>query len=234
MFSKEKGKTWKIVNIVLLLLVIICVIKFAIVLINGLLPAAGDYSKVDVNEFTYNILDSIVFVGVYSLALYLINQKINLFDKTYAFSRKLINLNGLFSVSHLLCKAFETGLCSSFQQCNKLDYWIIDDFTLSQLIAMIIVILLMLFFVNSQSILVVKNGKIHNFFNYISLVACTVTLNLIAVTTLQIHEYKYFIDYLRDIIICLIILGIFIVVLYVINYRQKDVKKSMPKAFKTE
>jgi len=229
MFNKEKGRTWKIVNGILFLNIIIYTIILLVSIITELLPENGDYSNFVFNEFMSGFLSNLSIIIVIALTLLIINKKLNLFDKSYSFSRKFLNLTFVLAITGTMIMLLTDLFGILFNQ-----YAYSMSTEIKNTIASILVNGIALYIINFKPILVTENSKSQNFFNYISICGCIGAVHAFILSILNISHFSHPIDLLRSIIIEITVFSVFAVVVYLVNFKKKNTENTIPKAFNIE
>lgn len=230
MFSKEKGKTWKVTNAILLLYLLILVIAFLGGLITSLLPEGGDYSTFDSMQFLNDFLVSLLSIGIIGGTLYVINRKVNLFDKTYPFSRKFLNFCFVMGISSYLILF---GACIIALICQQPLQEIIDmvGYELKDIIATFIAYTTMAIVVNVRPIMIRSNSKALNFINFVSIWVCLGTIMAFILSILNYADYTTTVDLVRTLLIEAIVCLVFGLLIYFLNFRNKENTNNTPQAF---
>ncbi len=229
MFSKEKGKTWKITNALLLLSVIGYAITLLTLIIKNLLPEGGDFSNFVATEFFFELFTTLFGVAIILGTLFIINKKINLFDVKYPFSRKFLNFIFVFAISGMLILvvSYLLGKAFSIEATDFLD--IFDSF--KQLLTATIVYCLAAYLVNLKPIMIRENSKALNFINFISIMVCMNSALAFLLILVNFGIFDNAIDFIRNMLLAIIPCVIFGLVIYFMNFKKIISSDKSPEAF---
>lgn len=211
MFKKDKGKVLQFANGLLLITILVIVVLIIQHLINTLLPAGGDYSQFNLNDFLCDLLILIWNLVVTSLALLLINKKLSLFDPHFVRSRKILNLIFFFTAVSMLTYwgnyIFSVIFNRYFDKEGIANF---VSFGLSYGTGLIIA--------NKYNVLIKKNTKGLNFLNFAFII---IAASAFGGMLKRIFDYFYYqqniIDLIRFMLSSITVTIIFIVAVYFLN-----------------
>lgn len=208
LFNKEKGKSWQLFNLFFVFFIISCFLNLFNILFchhTGVIFSSFNST----NEIIILLLAIILSVVI----IYIINYKINLFDKTYAFSRKLINA---FDIYILFC--YILTIISFFLIVEEPLKHFGDIAKISIIVCVPIIASLLV--INKLPICLRRNSKGLNFINYISVEISQCALIAILATILYISSFTYVVDAIRVLLLELVLLVIFALAIYYLNFKK--------------
>lgn len=215
MFDKEKGKFAKLFNLVIILILIGLSIALATELINTLLPTGGNYSNVNFSYSFLEMLRYILYIGVIGGLLFANEKKLDLFSKYNPLSKKILNLTIYVGLCYLIISPLDYLLCKIFS-------YGVSAFDIKEYCSILLGNAILYYLVDILQILKSSNGKINNFLNYISICAVNVCCSGVVGTVFDVNKYVSAVDFVRAIIIYIIIMLIFLGVLYFINFKHNE------------
>ena len=196
-------------------------------LINNLLPSKGDYSQFKPLDFLQSFLSISSVIGIVIFVLWLINKKINLFDIQYPFSRAYLNSQFIitstvafcFTIIYLINLIIRPG--SVFSSVNFIKNIIMFD----------IVSVVSIYLINFRPLMIRENSMTQNIINYFGVKYCNIAFYAFVFTIINMKLFTNTVDFLRTIIIELMIAGVLAFVLYWINFKSQNDSKEKPQAF---
>ena len=222
MFNKDKGIVWLLVNAVLILSLIGVSVSLLVTLVNGLLPQDGDYTSFVFSDFMYKVLCLLFSAVLFALALYLINKLVNLFDDSYALSRKFLNFiflqTAIGSLIYIFCNV--AGVVFGV---------FLETFIIKEIIALMMISALGLYLINFKPIMVKENSIIQNFINFVSVQSCVYSLYAFIISILNFKSFTHPVNFVRTVLVEIVIFAVFAFVIYWINFKNK--LKESPEAF---